>query len=93
MMGFSGAKLKIEQPGLGPHTTRVWLDDREITSVLQGLTVEWGPDRVTSATITIGISELECGAQTLVNLIAQSQDPVLLENAIRTLKRAKAELT
>jgi hypothetical protein len=91
-MAEPGAKLRIEQSSLNPKTTRVWLNDQDITGCLMGLSLVWGADTITEATITIGVRELECGAQTLVNLIATSRDPLLLEEAIRTLKRAKAEL-
>lgn len=87
-----GAKLRIEQPSFSPMSTRVWLNDQDITSSLISMSLTWAAREVTEATITIGVNELECGAQTLINLIATSKDPALLEDAIRTLKRAKAEL-
>lgn len=87
-----GAKLRIEQSSLSPASTRVWLNDQDISGSCTRVALEWGTDTITEATITISVRELECGAQTLINLIATSRDPALLEDAIRTLKRAKAGL-
>jgi hypothetical protein len=92
-MAEPGAKLRIEQRDLSPMSTRVWLNEQEITSSLMGLSLTWGPEQVTEATITIGVREVEIDAQTIVHLLARSQEPALLEHAIRTLNRAKAELS
>lgn len=86
----TGAKLRIEQSNLS--TTRIWLNDQDISGFTSSVSLVWDAKEFTKATITIIVGELECGAQTLINLLAMSQDPALLENAIRTLKRAKAEL-
>ncbi len=87
-----GAKLRIEQSSFYPSTTRVWLNDQDISGFTSSVSLRWDAREITQATITIAVGELECGAQTLINLIAMSNDPALLEEAIRTLKRAKAGL-
>ena len=92
MMEQLGAKLRIEQPDFGPTSTRVWLNDQNISKYCSKVSLEWDAAGFTKATITILVGELECGAQTMINLIALSRDPALLEGAIRTLQRAKAEL-
>jgi len=91
-MAEPGAKLRIEQPTISPHSTRVWLNDQDITSCLQGIALQWKADDVTTATIAISVRELEIGAQTIVNMLAALRDPSALEQAIHTLEQAKARL-
>ncbi len=91
-MAESGAKLRIEQQSLSPRTTRVWLNEQEISNCLTGISLEWRPDRVTEATLTIAVGELEIDATVLVSLIGRTQDPALIEQAIRDLKQIKADL-
>lgn len=82
-MAEPGAKLRIEQPTLSPRTTRVWLNEQEISNCLTSVSLEGGADRITEATLT---------ATVLVSLIGRTQDPALIEQAIRDLKQIKAEL-
>ena len=65
-----GLRLKIEQPTLSPHSTRVWLDGLDISHGLQSLTVQWSMSEITMATLTIGIREVDMDAQTLAHLTA-----------------------
>jgi hypothetical protein len=91
-LGNGPAKLCIVQPNLSPTSTRVWLNGMEISSCLQNISFDWTMDKITKATITIVVGSVDIDAVTLVNLVASSRDPLVLEDAIRTLKRAKAEL-
>jgi hypothetical protein len=91
-MAEPGAKLRIEQQSLGPYSTRVWLNEQEISNCLTSVSLEWGADCVTEATLTIGVRELEIDATVLVSLIGRTKDPALIEQAIRDLKQIKAEL-
>jgi len=91
-MAEPGAKLRIEQPTLSPRTTRVWLNEQELSSCVTSVSLESGADRVTEATLTIAVSELEIDAAVLVSLIGRTKDPALIEQAIRDLKQIKAEL-
>jgi hypothetical protein len=86
-MAEPGAKLRIEQPTLSPRTTRVWLNEQELSSCVTSVSLESGADRVTEATLTIAVGELEIDATVLVSLIGRTQDPALIEQAIRDLKQ------
>ncbi len=68
-----GLRLKIEQPTLSPHSTRVWLDGLDISHGLQSLTVQWSMSEITMATLTIGIREVDMDAQTIAHLIALAE--------------------
>jgi hypothetical protein len=91
-MAEPGIKLRIEQPDLSPTSTRVWLNDQDISSGCRSVSLEWGADVVTEATITFSVRELEVDVRAIVGLIARAKDPAVFEDAIRILKRAKAEL-
>lgn len=68
-----GLRLKIEQPTLSPHSTRVWLDGLDISHGLQSLTLYWKSDEVTMAELTIGIREVDMDAQTIAHLVALAE--------------------
>ena len=68
-----GLRLKVEQPKLSPHSTRVWLDGLDISHGLQSLTVQWSMSEITMATLTIGIREVDMDAQTIAHLIALAE--------------------
>ena len=91
-MAEPGARLRIEQPTLSSRTTRVWLNEQEISDCLTSVSLEWGSERVTEATLTIAVGDLEIDAAVLVSLIGRTQDPALIEQAIRDLKQIKADL-
>ena len=65
-----GLRLKIEQPTLSPHSTRVWLDGLDISHGLQSLTLYWKSDELTMAELTIDIGEVDMDAQTIAHLTA-----------------------
>lgn len=91
-MAEPGAKLRIEQQSLRPNIMRVWLNEQELSSCVTSVSLEAGADRITKATLTIAVGELEIDATVLVSLIGRTQDPALIEQAIRDLKQIKAEL-
>jgi len=68
-----GLRLKIEQPTLSPHSTRVWLDGLDISHGLQSLTLYWKSGEVTMATLTVAIREVDMDAQTIAHLIAMAE--------------------
>ena len=68
-----GLKLKVEQPTLSPHSTRVWLEGVEISHGLQKLTLEWDAGEPTHATLVIGLTSVDMDAQTLAHLTALAE--------------------
>jgi hypothetical protein len=84
-----GARLKIQTNGLGKAPS-VELDGVSLNHCLTSLSVEWTAGEVVVANLTIGVAHVDIDALTLIELIAKTESPTRIEEAIRALKRLKA---
>ncbi len=62
-------RLKVRQAGWLPMETDIWLDDVKLTS-LESMTIEWGKDNITVATLRIAVDDLDIDAESAQRLIA-----------------------
>lgn len=69
-------RLKIEQTSFNPSTRKVWLEGVELRHLMD-LTLEFSPDVVTTATLTIGVDALEVDAETAAHLIAEIREAAI----------------
>ena len=76
--------LKIRQPTMAPNSVQVWLDDREISHGLTGVSVEWSVDDVITAYLSILIDDLDVDAETLAVLQARLDEKVAASNGVAT---------
>jgi hypothetical protein len=87
-----GARLVIKHAGLGKHPD-VTLDGLSLNHCLQAYEIEWSDGEfVAVATLQVRLQEVDLDALTLVHLIGRTASPATIEEAIRSLKKLKAEL-
>lgn len=88
----AGARLVIRNDGLGSYP-EVTLDGLSLGHCLQGYEIEWSSDEfVAIATLRVTLAEVDIDALTLIWLIGKTASRATIEEAIRALKRMKAEL-
>lgn len=58
-MSVEGARLKLRGAGLHGKNTRVWLNDVEVTKMVQSVQVEWACDGINRATIRLLVDDLD----------------------------------
>jgi hypothetical protein len=64
-----GEHLRIEQRGVTPRGTRIWLNGMELTCVVK-LELAFGNHEATTAALTISVADIEVDAETMLHLRA-----------------------